>query len=190
MRGDGALARRPQANHALADQRPREDSGSGHGTQKPVECMKRPIENNCSPGPGGLRAVLRLRHHHHRRRDDRPRLPRHRARSRSTSTSRSAAGRPSPAQAAHAGGERRSFAEVADAARRRLRDGAAMAQRGRKPKPIAAKIAAGNPGKRSLTTLVPAPSAGRHALPAGGAAERARVRATGRCIWPTRRRAI
>jgi DNA modification methylase len=28
----------------------REDSGVGHGTQKPVECMKRPIENNSSPG--------------------------------------------------------------------------------------------------------------------------------------------
>jgi len=27
-----------------------EDSGVGHGTQKPVECMKRPIENNSSPG--------------------------------------------------------------------------------------------------------------------------------------------
>ena len=25
-------------------------SESGHGTQKPVECMKRPIENNSSPG--------------------------------------------------------------------------------------------------------------------------------------------
>ena len=35
-----------------------------------------------------------------------------------------------------------------------------MAQRGRKPKPVAAKIAAGNPGKRSLTTLVPPPKAG------------------------------
>ncbi len=35
-----------------------------------------------------------------------------------------------------------------------------MAQRGRKPKPVAAKIAAGNPGKRSLTTLVPAPAPG------------------------------
>jgi hypothetical protein len=35
-----------------------------------------------------------------------------------------------------------------------------MAQRGRKPKPVAAKIAAGNPGKRPLTTLVPAPAAG------------------------------
>jgi Phage terminase, small subunit len=35
-----------------------------------------------------------------------------------------------------------------------------MAQRGRKPKPVAAKIAAGNPGKRSLTTLVPPPRAG------------------------------
>lgn len=28
----------------------REDSGRGHGTQKPVECMRRPIENNSSPG--------------------------------------------------------------------------------------------------------------------------------------------
>ena len=28
----------------------REDTGFGHGTQKPVECMKRPIENNSSPG--------------------------------------------------------------------------------------------------------------------------------------------
>jgi hypothetical protein len=28
----------------------REDSGHGHGTQKPVACMKRPIENNTSPG--------------------------------------------------------------------------------------------------------------------------------------------
>ena len=28
----------------------REDGGIGHGTQKPVECMRRPIENNSSPG--------------------------------------------------------------------------------------------------------------------------------------------
>src|SRR3954452_25032943 len=35
-----------------------------------------------------------------------------------------------------------------------------MAQRGRKPKSIAAKIAAGNPGKRMLSTVVPAPKAG------------------------------
>lgn len=28
----------------------REDGGHGHSTQKPVECMKRPIENNSSPG--------------------------------------------------------------------------------------------------------------------------------------------
>jgi DNA modification methylase len=27
-----------------------EDKKTGHGTQKPVECMKRPIENNSSPG--------------------------------------------------------------------------------------------------------------------------------------------
>lgn len=28
----------------------REDEGHGHGTQKPVECMRRPIANNSSPG--------------------------------------------------------------------------------------------------------------------------------------------
>jgi DNA modification methylase len=28
----------------------RDDSGHGHGTQKPVECMRRPIENNSKPG--------------------------------------------------------------------------------------------------------------------------------------------
>lgn len=28
----------------------REDGGHGHGTQKPVECMRRPIVNNSSPG--------------------------------------------------------------------------------------------------------------------------------------------
>ena len=28
----------------------REDRGVGHGTQKPVECMRRPISNNSSPG--------------------------------------------------------------------------------------------------------------------------------------------
>jgi len=28
----------------------REDSGHGHGTQKPIECMRRPIENNSKPG--------------------------------------------------------------------------------------------------------------------------------------------
>ncbi len=40
-----------------------------------------------------------------------------------------------------------------------------MAQRGRKPKPIAAKIAAGNPGKRPLSTLVPAPAHGAMLCP-------------------------
>src|SRR4051812_47274497 len=40
---------RPQTIHALDHQCPR-GCGHGHGTQKPVECMKRPIENNSSPG--------------------------------------------------------------------------------------------------------------------------------------------
>jgi hypothetical protein len=40
-----------------------------------------------------------------------------------------------------------------------------MAQRGRKPKSVAAKAAAGNPGKRSLNTLVPPPMAGEVLCP-------------------------
>ena len=40
-----------------------------------------------------------------------------------------------------------------------------MAQRGRKPKPVIAKIAAGNPGKRALTTLVPPPAPGEMLCP-------------------------
>ena len=33
-----------------AGKREAKDDATGHGTQKPVECMKRPIENNSSPG--------------------------------------------------------------------------------------------------------------------------------------------
>ena len=40
-----------------------------------------------------------------------------------------------------------------------------MAQRGPKPKPIASKIAAGNPGKRRLATLVPTPKDGAMLCP-------------------------
>src|SRR3954447_6426268 len=40
-----------------------------------------------------------------------------------------------------------------------------MAQRGRKPKPVAAKRAAGNPGRRPLTTLVPSPAQGELLCP-------------------------
>jgi DNA modification methylase len=29
-----------------------QDAATAHGTQKPVECMRRPIENNSSPGQG------------------------------------------------------------------------------------------------------------------------------------------
>jgi Phage terminase, small subunit len=40
-----------------------------------------------------------------------------------------------------------------------------VAQRGRKPKPVVSKIAAGNPGRRSLSTVVPAPRAGEMLCP-------------------------
>jgi len=39
-----------RAQSTLWSIKAREDGGVGHGTQKPVECMKRPIENNSSPG--------------------------------------------------------------------------------------------------------------------------------------------
>jgi DNA modification methylase len=41
-----------QINNGLTQGGPRkaEDDLTGHGAQKPVECMKRPIENNSSPG--------------------------------------------------------------------------------------------------------------------------------------------
>ena len=49
--------RRGRKGHWSGDRRqttvwaiPHRKSASGHGTQKPVECMKRPIENNSSPG--------------------------------------------------------------------------------------------------------------------------------------------
>jgi hypothetical protein len=38
-------------------------SETGHGTQKPVEAMKRPDRKQFAAGRGRLRAVLRLRHH-------------------------------------------------------------------------------------------------------------------------------
>lgn len=40
-----------------------------------------------------------------------------------------------------------------------------MAQRSRKPKAVATKLAEGNPGKRSLATLVPAPKSGEMMCP-------------------------
>ena len=37
-------------NQTTVWQIPHRKNDTGHGTQKPVECMKRPIENNSSPG--------------------------------------------------------------------------------------------------------------------------------------------
>ena len=41
---------RAARNQTTVWQIPHRRNDSGHGTEKPVECMKRPIENNCSPG--------------------------------------------------------------------------------------------------------------------------------------------
>jgi hypothetical protein len=66
------------ASKALFEHRQAAKSETGHSTQKPVECMKRPIENNSSPGQRGLRAVQRVGYHDHRLRVDGPRVPRNR----------------------------------------------------------------------------------------------------------------
>ena len=39
-----------------------QDAETVHSTQKPVECMRRPIVNNSSPGTGRVRALLRFGH--------------------------------------------------------------------------------------------------------------------------------
>ena len=48
-----------------------DDRETGHGTQKPVECMRRPIAQQLVARPGGLRSVPRLRHDADRRRNAR-----------------------------------------------------------------------------------------------------------------------
>jgi hypothetical protein len=53
-------------------------SETGHSTQKPVECMKRPIENNSSPGQAVYDPFVGSRHDNHCRRDDRAGVPRDR----------------------------------------------------------------------------------------------------------------
>ena len=44
-----ALGWRPETSTLWQIDKPMK-SETGHGTQKPVECMKRPIDNNSSPG--------------------------------------------------------------------------------------------------------------------------------------------
>jgi DNA modification methylase len=48
--GDRAQTTVWQIKNASAMGGKTDDTTTGHGTQKPVECMKRPIENNSSPG--------------------------------------------------------------------------------------------------------------------------------------------
>jgi DNA modification methylase len=50
VRGSGASWTGDRKQTTLWHINAREDGGHGHGTQKPVECMRRPIENNSSPG--------------------------------------------------------------------------------------------------------------------------------------------
>lgn len=56
VRGKGAWSgdRKQTTLWSIANHNPmggnKDEKSTGHGTQKPVECMKRPIENNSSPG--------------------------------------------------------------------------------------------------------------------------------------------
>jgi DNA modification methylase len=49
-RGDRKQTTVWQISNASAFRGEKDDTSSNHGTQKPVECMRRPIENNSSPG--------------------------------------------------------------------------------------------------------------------------------------------
>ena len=181
-----ATASRPRSGRSRAAT---QDAEHGHGTQKPVECMRRPIENNCSPGQAVYEPFCG---------------------SGTTIIAAEMTGRVchaielDPAYVDVAVARWQAFTgETATleangvqlrrdrgAARCCLRRRSCMAQRGRKPKPVAAKIAAGNPGKRALTHPGAGAGSRRHALPASRcSAMRARWR-TGPCTWPMRRRAI
>ena len=183
----GSLGGGSQANHAVADPDSHAGHADGHGTQKPVECMLRPIENNSSPGQAVyepfsgsgttiIAAEMTGRVCHAIELN--PVYVDVAVRRWQAFTGQTA---PSWRRMA------RSFAEVAE------QRGVAwttepMAQRGRKPKPVAAKIAAGNPGKRPLTTLVPPPAPGDMLCPKRWSGTRGRW-PTGRCTSRMRRRA-
>ena len=50
VRNKGQLDRRPQADDAVDHSERRPGRRNAHGTQKPVECMRRPMLNNSNPG--------------------------------------------------------------------------------------------------------------------------------------------
>ena len=102
------LVRRPQGRHRPLEGRPQADDalghpaaatrrGDGHGTQKPVECMRRPMQNNSSPGQAVYEPFCGSRHHAHRRRDDAAAPASPSSSTRPMSMSRSSAGSSSPA---------------------------------------------------------------------------------------------
>ena len=59
--GKAPLGRRPQADDALADLQPRPGRRDRPRTQKPVECMRRPILNNSSRGQAVYEPFMRHR---------------------------------------------------------------------------------------------------------------------------------
>jgi DNA modification methylase len=74
-RGDRKQTTVWQIANASAFRGAKDDVSSKHGTQKPVECMRQPIENNSSPGQAVYRSVYRERVDDHRRGTDRTGLP-------------------------------------------------------------------------------------------------------------------
>ena len=101
------------SNRRCGRSRPGRGQGFEHGTQKPVECMKRPIENNSSPGQAvyepfsGSGTTIIAAEITGRV------LPRDRVAAASTSMWRSSAGRPSRATRRAWSGDGRTFAAVA-----------------------------------------------------------------------------
>ena len=142
----------------------REDDGHGHGTQKPVECMRRPMLNNSSPGQavydpflGSGTTLIAARYC--------VAASASRANStRSTSMSPSSAGRSSQANKRSCSRlDRHSNKWRPSAAPRRHHPKSnSMSRpemRGRRPKPTRLKMLTGNPGKRPLNEDEPKPEA-------------------------------
>ena len=113
-----------------------QDAATVHGTQKPVECMRRPMLNNSSPGQAVYEPFSGSGTIDHRRRDLRPHLASRWSSTRPTSMWRCSAGRRFTGETATLDGDGRSFAEIAAERSRASADAsAAMTEDGRDTMP-------------------------------------------------------
>jgi P27 family predicted phage terminase small subunit len=129
-----------------------QDTETVHGTQKPVECMRRPMLNNTNPGEtvyepflgSGTTLIAAETWDGHASRSNLIR---------SMSTSRCGAGRPLPAS-------RQRCLPMAEHSMGSPATGKwRLPMRGRRPKPTRLKLLTGNPGKRPLNHDEPQPEA-------------------------------